>query len=183
MMSSSEEVDLNDVMLEAATRVFTNIQFLTSTIKEHVSTIMERQPYLYKDKDRVQVETEEAMNILNLFREISKNLNKQVVQAVILYQPDKMTRNQFANYVSSAVALPLVKADTHDLTKWYDLGMPKALYEINNPETFLKAEKICFDDNIPCHIVEGSDGTLKAMGIGPAVVENIHRLVGNLRRL
>lgn len=175
---------LYDVLLEAATRVFTNMQFLSSTIEEHVSTKMERRPDLYKDKNRLQVETEEAMNILNLFREISKkDINKQVVQAVLLYQPDKMSRNQFANYVSSAVALPLVKADTYNLTRWYDLGMPKALYEIGYTDTFLKAEKICFDDNIPYHIVEDNKGNMKAMGVGPAVVENLNRITGSLRRL
>lgn len=178
-----QELSLYDIYLEAATRLFTNMQFLSSTVEDHVKANMERNPQHYTEKNRPQMERKNAMDILNLFREISKKNDRNIVQAIVLHKPDSMSRGQFANYVSSAVALPLVKANTHDLTKWYDMGMPKALYEITNPETFLKIEKICYDNDIPYHIVEDNFQNMKAMGIGPFHIEGINRIVGNLKRI
>src|SRR5690349_7074807 len=182
----SQQESLYDIYLEVATRLFTNMRFVKSMVEEHIKADMERNPQLYGDKSKQTIykkEVENAVCVLNLYREISKNNKSNVVQAIVLHKPDTMTKGQFANFVSSAVALPLIKADTDDLTKWHDMGMPKALYEISNPETFLKIEKICFDSNIPYHIVEDKDQNMRAMGIGPFQVESINKIVGNLKRI
>lgn len=179
------EISLYDIYLEAATRLFTNMQFLSSAVEDDIKANMERNPQLFGDKSKqhqIQLERDHAQHIVNLYKEISKNNPSNVVQAVLLYRPNEMTRTQFANYVSSAAAIPLVKADTHDLTKWYDLGMPKGFFEVMNAEFFLKAEKFCMDNDIPQHIIE-KDGQMKAMGIGPAKIENINRITGNLKKL
>ena len=190
MMTS--EISLYDTYLEISTRIFTNMQFMVSAVEEDLRIRAEKDlqgeknPQLLSDKIKqfvVRKESEHVQNIVNLYKEISKNNPSNVVQAVLLYKPESMTRTQFANYVSSAAAIPLVKADTHDLTKWYDLGMPKGFYEVSNPDFFVKVEKFCLDNNIAQHIIETNDGQMKAMGIGPAKIENINRITGNLKKL
>jgi peptidyl-tRNA hydrolase len=193
MMSTTNEVSLYDIYLEAATRIFTNMQFLASAVEEDLRVMAEKQlggveknPQVFADKVKqlvVKKEQEHALHIVNLYKEISKNNPSNVVQAVLLYKPSAMTRTQFANYVASAAAIPLVKADTHDLTKWYDMGMPKGFYEVMNTEFFVKVEKFCLDNDIAQHIIETSDGQMKAMGVGPSKIENISRITGNLKKL
>lgn len=182
-----ENLTLYDIYLEAATRLFTNMEFLSSTIEDNIRVKMDNNPQLFGDKSKqsiVQMEYDDALGMLKLYREISKrSSNLQIVQAILLYKPDSMTRNQFANFVSAAAALPLVKADTHNLTRWYDDGMPKGLYEVGNPNFFLRVERVCVDNNIPCHIVEDRKGDMKAIGVGPATIEAINQIVGNLKRL
>jgi peptidyl-tRNA hydrolase len=180
------EVSLYDIYLEAATRLFTNMQFLSSAVEDDINANMERNPQLFGDKSKqhkMQLERDHAQHIVNLYKEISKNNPSNVVQAVLLYRPSTMTRTQFANYVASAAAIPLVKADTHDLTKWYDLGMPKGFYEVMNTEFFVKVEKFCIDNDIAQHIIETSNGEMKAMGVGPSKIENISRITANLKKL
>lgn len=187
----SSEVSVYDIYLEVATRVFTNIQFLSSVVEDHLRTQAEKNfqgetnAQVLNDKVRHYIahkEPEHAQNMANLYKQISKNNPANIVQAVLLYRPNEMSRTQFANFVSSASALPLVKADTYDLTKWYDLGMPKAFYEVKNPAFFLQIEKFCFDNNIAQHIIEDK-GVIKAMGVGPHKQENINRITGNLTKL
>lgn len=179
------EIPLDDIYLEAATRLFTNMQFLSSAVEDDIKANMDKNPQLAGDRSKqyiIQLERDHAQHLVNLYKEISKNNPSHIVQAVLLYKPSTMTRTQFANYVASASALPLVKADTYDLTKWYDLGMPKGFYEVKNPDFFLKIEKFCTDSDIPQHIIEVG-GEIKAMGVGPSKVENINRITGNLGKL
>lgn len=182
----SAEISLYDIYLEAATRLFTNMQFLSSAVGDEIRTNMERNPQLFGDKSKqymMQMERDHAQHIVNLYKEISKNNISNVVQVVLLFKPDTLTRTQFANYVASASALPLVKADTDDLTKWYDLGMPKGFFEVKDPNFFLKVEKYCIDSNIAQHIIDLGNNEIKAMGIGPAKVDVITKITGNLKRL
>ena len=184
--TNNNEISLYAIYLEAATRIFTNMQFLSSAVEEDLRASMEKNPQLFGDRSKqhmIQKEKDHAMHLVNLYKEISKNNPSNVVQAVLLYKPDTMTRTQFANYVSSAAAIPLVKADTYDLTKWYDMGMPKGFYEVKNPEFFVKVEKFCMDNDIAQHIIETNDGQMKAMGVGPSKIENINRITGNLKKL
>ena len=185
------EISLDDIYLEAATRLFTNIQFLSSAVEEDLRIQAERafqgetNAQVLADKVKHYVakkEHEHAQHLVHLYKEISKNNPSNVVQAVLLYKPETMSRTQFANYVSSASALPLVKADTHDLTKWYDLGMPKGFYEVKDPNYFLKVEKFCMDNHIAQHVIEVS-GEIKAMGVGPAKIDIISRITGSLGKL
>lgn len=188
----SSELTTYDFLLEASTRIFTNMQFLASAVEEDLRIQAEKiyqgekNPQVFSDKVKqyvAQKEQEHTVHLVDLYKEISKNNPSQIVQAVLLFQPESMSKTQFANYVSSAAAIPLVKADTYDLTKWYDLGMPKGFYEVKDPQFFVRVEKFCIDNNIAQHIIETNDGQMKAMGIGPAKVENINRIVGNLKTL
>ena len=186
------EVSLYDIYLEAATRLFTNMQFLSSEVEEDLRIQAEKafqgetNAQVLSDKVKHYIskkEPEHIMHIVDLYRAISKNNPSQIVQAVMLYKPNEMTRTQFANYVSSASAIPLVKADTHDLTKWYDTGMPKGFFEVKDPSYFLRVEKFCIDNDIAQHIIETNDGQMRAMGVGPSKIENINRITGNLKKL
>lgn len=186
------EVSLYDYYLEAATRIFTNMEFLASAVEEDLRIQAERvlqgekNPQVFSDKVKqfvAQKEQEHAVHLINLYKTISKNNPSQIVQAVLLYRPNEMTRTQFANYVASAAMIPLVKANTYDLTKWYDLGMPKGFYEVMNTEFFVKVEKFCLDNNIAQHIIETNKGEMKAMAVGPAKEEIINRITGALKKL
>jgi peptidyl-tRNA hydrolase len=185
-MMTTEISPLYEFYREVAIRIFTNMQFLASAVEEDIQDAMQTNPQLFGDRSKqviMQKELDVAKHMVNLYQTISKNNPHNIVQAVILYKPESMTRIQFANYVASAAAIPLVKADTYDLTKWYDEGMPKGFYETANTDFFLKVEKFCLENNIAQHIIETKDGQMKAMGVGPSKLEYINRIVGNLKKL
>ncbi len=110
-------------------------------------------------------------------------------QAIVLRKDIKMSCGKACVHAAHASVEALYFATPDIIKEWESEGYPKVALAANSETEIMDLEYACMEtfEVLPCAVIRDlgltqlDPGTVTAIGIGPAPVEDINKLVGHLK--
>ncbi len=101
----------------------------------------------------------------------------------------KLPRGKLAAQVAHASVASLLSTNIENQKKWFEVGMPKVVLAVQSEEELVSCQEQAQLSEVPAQIIRDAGktvlaaGTITCLGIGPAPVEDIDRITGELKLL
>jgi len=110
-------------------------------------------------------------------------------QVIVVNENLKLPQGKLAAQVAHASIASFLSANAEHQQRWLEVGMPKVVLKVCNEEDLLFVKKRAADANLPVFLVKDAGktvvkaGTTTCVGIGPANIEDIDNITGQLKLL
>ena len=110
-------------------------------------------------------------------------------QVILVNEALKLPRGKLAAQVAHASVASLLSTDVEAQKEWFGVGMPKVVLAVDTEEALLAFFELAKDAELPTQIIRDAGktvveaGTITCVGIGPATVQEIDAITGQLSLL
>jgi len=110
-------------------------------------------------------------------------------QAIVVRTDLKMGKGKLASQCAHASLAAFIKAGDLEKNLWIEYGMKKIVLKVKSEKELLNLYKKARKENISCELIRDmgltqvEEGTITALGIGPADDDKIDKITGKLKLL
>ena len=110
-------------------------------------------------------------------------------QVIVVNESLKLPKGKLAAQVAHAAVASFQEATRKAKKKWLDIGMPKVVLKCDDEDYLKQLLALAQERRIPARLIHDAgktvipEGTITCLGLGPANVDEIDALTGNLKLL
>ena len=110
-------------------------------------------------------------------------------QVVVVNEALRLPRGKLAAQVAHASVAALLQAPAEAWRAWLEAGMPKVVLRVENEDALRELERLAAAAGLPSALIRDAgrtvlpEGTTTCLGVGPAPIDAIDALTGELKLL